>query len=78
MYYTVAVVFQFTVFKHRQMICASLWTNIDVSVFATYITCYRVPLCNLVHLGSFNGDYGFCDQPSSVRQSSLTLAALKP
>ena len=27
---------------------------------------------------SFNGDYGFCDQPSSVRQLSLTLTALKP
>ena len=29
--------FNFTVFKHRQIICASIWTNIDVSVFATYI-----------------------------------------
>ena len=37
MYYTVAVVIQFTVSKHRQMICASIWTHIDVSVFATYI-----------------------------------------
>ena len=31
---------------------------------------------DVVHLGSFNGGYGFCGQPSSV-EIEMTLTALK-
>ena len=41
-YYKVDVVIQFTVFKHRQMIYASIWTNEDVSVFAIVYIIYKM------------------------------------
>ena len=41
-YYKVDVVIQFTVFKHRQIIYASIWTNEDVSVFAIVYIIYKM------------------------------------
>ena len=49
----VAVVIQFTVFKHSQMICESMWKSMDVSVFSDKCTIHKT-VFYVVHLYSFN------------------------
>ena len=36
------VLLQFTVFKHRQMICVSTWAYMDMSVFAIENIIYKM------------------------------------
>ena len=67
LYYVFSVLFTYVVNLRLVEITLKLESVYDI-----------VPLSDMVHLGCFNGDYGFCDQPSSVRQLSLKLTALGP
>ena len=71
--YIISIGIQFTVIERRIMICQPTNARIRVLCSLTnipYVKCYIVPLFDLVHIGSFNGDYGSL-QPTMVHLNHM-------